>query len=92
MHLAALTRAFISTTVILETSPFALFLLLWCLAFAWALKDLSVLLVSLLRTFKSYAALLRLSSLALLLCPALLRVSSLALLLCPALLRVNFIF
>ena len=33
------------TTAFLETSPFAMLLLLWCLAFVWALKDLSPLLV-----------------------------------------------
>ena len=37
MRLAALMRAFTSGTAILETSPFAMLLLLWCLAFAWAL-------------------------------------------------------
>ena len=30
MHLAALMRAFTSSTAILETSPFAMLLLLWC--------------------------------------------------------------
>ena len=40
MHLAALMRAFTSITAIVETNPFAMLLLLWCLAFAWALKDL----------------------------------------------------
>ena len=45
MRLPALMRAFTSTIAILETSPFAMSLLLWCLAFAWALKDLSLLIV-----------------------------------------------
>ena len=45
MRLAALKQAFTNTTAILETSPFAMLLLLWRLAFAWALKDFSLLLV-----------------------------------------------
>ena len=45
MRLAARMRAFISTTAIIETSPFAMLSLLWCLAFACAVKDLSLLLV-----------------------------------------------
>ena len=44
MRLAALMRAFTGSTAILETSPFAMLLLLWCLAFAWALRDLFLLL------------------------------------------------
>ena len=62
MRLAALMRAFTSSTAILETSPFAMMLLLWCLAFAWALKDLSLLLVCTTAYLYISAALLRVSS------------------------------
>ena len=38
-------RAFTSTTTILEPSHFAMLLLIWCVAFAWALENLFLLLV-----------------------------------------------
>ena len=76
MQLAALMRAFISTTAILETSPFRHVVAALVFSVRLGFKGLiSVTLYALLRTCTSYVALLRVSSLALLLCTTILRVS-----------------